>query len=71
MAPPPKNKAAACQGRGGDKQKTTTHEYISAAPSTSPLIDRHGHLHSEAVLRNWSPAALTALGVRRLDGTDL
>jgi hypothetical protein len=31
-----------------------------------PFIDKHGHLHSEAILRNWSPAAIRALGIRRL-----
>ena len=31
-----------------------------------PLIDRHGHRHSEAVLHNWSPAILKAMGVRRI-----
>lgn len=32
-----------------------------------PLIDRHGHRHSEAVLTNWSRAALQALDVRWRD----
>jgi hypothetical protein len=29
------------------------------------LVDKYGHPHSEAVLRNWSPAAIRALGIRR------
>jgi hypothetical protein len=31
------------------------------------LIDKHGHLHSEAIFRNWSPAAIKALGIRRVE----
>jgi hypothetical protein len=31
-----------------------------------PLVDRHGHRYRETILRNWSPAALKALGIRRL-----
>jgi hypothetical protein len=30
------------------------------------LIDRYGHVHSEAVLNNWSPKALKALGIHRI-----
>lgn len=32
------------------------------------LIDEYGHRHSEAVFRNWSPAAIKALGIRRVGG---
>jgi len=31
------------------------------------LVDRYGHEHSEAIFLNWSPKALRALGVRRVD----
>jgi hypothetical protein len=31
------------------------------------LVDRFGHLHSEAVLKNWSAGAIRALGIRPLD----
>jgi hypothetical protein len=31
-----------------------------------PLVDRHGHRYGETILRNWSPAALKALGIRRV-----
>ncbi len=34
--------------------------------SDHPYIDKHGHAHTEAVLRHWSPAVLKALGVRRI-----
>lgn len=30
------------------------------------LVDRHGHEHSEAIFRNWTPAAIRALGIRRV-----
>ena len=32
------------------------------------LIDKYGHVHSEAIFINWSPAAIRALGIRRVDG---
>jgi hypothetical protein len=34
------------------------------------LIDRYGHVHSEAIFENWSPAALKALGIRRVGTED-
>jgi len=36
------------------------------APRVGHLIDKYGHLHTEAVLTAWSPQALKALGVRRV-----
>jgi hypothetical protein len=30
-----------------------------------PLIDKFGHAHSESVLRDWSPAMLRIMGIRR------
>jgi hypothetical protein len=30
------------------------------------LIDRYGHEYSEAIFRNWSHAAIKAMGVRRV-----
>jgi hypothetical protein len=30
------------------------------------LIDRCGHEHSEAIVRNWTPAAIKAMGIRRV-----
>jgi len=38
------------QGRGGVGQ----------------LIDKYGHLHTEAIFLNWSPAAIRALGIHRV-----
>ena len=35
-------------------------------PKPGQLVDRYGHVHSEAIFRNWSPAAIKALGVRRI-----
>ena len=32
------------------------------------LIDRYGHEHSEAIFRNWTPAAIKAMGIRRVGG---
>lgn len=31
-----------------------------------PLIDKYGHRHSAAVLTNWSPLAIKALGIRKV-----
>ena len=31
------------------------------------LVDKHGHLHSEHIFQHWSPAAIRALGSRRVD----
>ncbi len=41
-------------------------EHTNEADTAQPLIDKHGHAHSEAVLRHWSPAVLKAMGVRRI-----
>src|SRR6185312_311357 len=30
------------------------------------LIDRYGHEHSEAIFCNWTPAAIKAMGIRRV-----
>ncbi len=34
--------------------------------SAGQLIDRYGHPHSETIFKNWSPAAIKALGIRRV-----
>jgi hypothetical protein len=34
--------------------------------SQRPFVDRHGHRHSAAILTNWTPAAIKALGIRRV-----
>jgi hypothetical protein len=31
------------------------------------LVDKHGHLHSEHIFQHWSPAAIRALGIRRVE----
>jgi|GEM_PF-5844977 hypothetical protein len=41
---------------------------IAQTPRAGQLTDRYGHVHSEAVLRHWSPAAIRALGVHRIGG---
>jgi hypothetical protein len=42
------------------------------ATSQAPrqLIDRYGHVHSEAVLANWSPQALKAFGIHPVGDRD-
>jgi hypothetical protein len=30
------------------------------------LIDKYGHVHSESIFRNWSPAAIRVMGIRRV-----
>jgi hypothetical protein len=31
------------------------------------LVDQYGHEHSEAIFKNWSPKAIRALGIHRID----
>jgi hypothetical protein len=38
------------------------------ASQDRPLTDKHGHRHSEHVLKNWSPRMLEIMGVRRDGG---
>ena len=45
---------------------TFSHTNSIATAQADQLVDRYGHLHSEAIFRNWSPAAIKALGVRRI-----
>jgi hypothetical protein len=40
----------------------------SGSVVTGRLIDRYGHEHSEAIFRNWTPAAIKAMGIRRVGG---
>ena len=35
-------------------------------PRVGQLVDRYGQIHSESVLRDWSPQALKALGIHRV-----
>ena len=37
-------------------------------PELNPgqLVDKWGHFHSEAIFRNWTPAAIRSLGIRRV-----
>ena len=35
-------------------------------PQHGRLIDRFGHEHSEHIFKNWSPAALRVMGIRRV-----
>ena len=42
----------------------TTVAEVQAQPGR--LIDRNGHEHSEAIFRNWTPAAIKAMGIRRV-----
>jgi hypothetical protein len=34
--------------------------------TSGPLVDRFGVTRHERVLRNWSPAAIKAMGIRRV-----
>jgi hypothetical protein len=55
------NSAAALNPRV-NKAKTEKQESRSGQ-----LVDRFGHLHTDAVLRNWSPAAIRAMGIRPIE----
>ena len=45
-----------------DNKETTAEKQAK-----KPLIDRHGHRHSEAAVRNWSPTIIRALDIRRVE----
>jgi hypothetical protein len=38
--------------------------FSEPAKNAQAFIDRFGHRHSEAILKNWSPAAIRAMGIR-------
>ena len=55
MAPPHKRNSLAATRTRGQEDLAVVWQ----------LVDRHGHLHSEGVYKNWSPAAIKALGIER------
>lgn len=56
-------------GRGSGKlQADKLNPRNKPSPLPGQLVDRFGHAHSEAIFRNWSPAVIKALGIRRVDG---
>jgi hypothetical protein len=67
-----KLRAAARAGRGGLQGGGDREKLISSTNNPSPrqgqFVDRFGHVHSSAIFKNWSPAAIKAMGIRRLDG---
>ena len=52
--------------RGAGTRKRTSSSAPEPTVSADQLLDKYGHVHSEAVLRHWTPAALKALGIRRV-----
>jgi hypothetical protein len=67
----PKMEKAAPALAGSDPLKSSrlggaTVKTDKSKPKPGQLVDRYGHVHSEAIFRNWSPAAIKALGVRRI-----
>ena len=62
-------RAAAC-GRGEPGERDHAAKLISVTDKpelrSGQIVDRYGHVHSEAVFKNWSPAAIEALGIHRL-----
>ena len=51
---------------GGEISGSVEHPIDTSPKPASQLIDKYGHRHSEAIFRNWSPAAIKALGIRRV-----
>ena len=49
---------------GGSISSPNSIAELAAQPGQ--LVDRYGHRLSEAIFRNWTPAAIRALGVRRV-----
>jgi hypothetical protein len=77
MAPPKAERPGAELNRTGPLEDCHAGEldnFPNSEPQTKTqapkpvgqLVDRYGHVHSEAVLTHWSPAALKALGIRRV-----
>ena len=68
MAPPQKQSPASLAGEHGAGKTYSVWDGKLDSDSLAPgqLIDRYGHIHSEAVFRNWSSAAIKALGIRRV-----
>jgi hypothetical protein len=46
-------------GRNSDTERTE---------KAQAFVDRFGHLHSASVFKNWSPAAIRAMGIRPIRG---
>jgi hypothetical protein len=73
MAPPHNERAAAYSANDPLKADRLAG---AISPTDIPhtgvgqLIDKHGHIHSEAILKNWSPAAIRALEIRRIGGAE-
>jgi hypothetical protein len=64
-----KERAAACgHGEPCETDQAVEQICLTNKPElrTGQLIDKWGHPHSEAIFRNWSPAAIRALGIRRI-----
>ena len=68
----PQKRTPAMTGALEDNSATALNPRISKAKTEKQesrpgqLVDRYGHIHGEAVLTHWSPAALRALGIHRL-----
>jgi hypothetical protein len=43
------------------------HSDINRTETVQVFIEKFGHRHTDAVLRNWSPAALRAMGIRPIE----
>jgi hypothetical protein len=56
-----------CHAGKPDKLLNNLTTQKAQALDVGQLIDKHGHLHSEAVLTAWSPQALNALCIRRVE----
>ena len=55
------------EGAAPEEIKSDLNAADDIEPSeASQLIDRYGHPHSESIFRNWTPAAIRALGIRRV-----
>lgn len=67
MKPPVLGEPAA-SGCISEKEAAPLAPPETATQDRGQLVDRWGHVHSEAVLTNWSPAALAACGVHRVKG---
>jgi hypothetical protein len=72
MARHKRNPALATPGLGKDNLagRSISPDTITAELKSQRgrLVDRFGHEHSESIFRNWSTAAIKAMGIRRVGG---
>jgi hypothetical protein len=70
MTPDDRSPGAGWAGASGEivraAKLNVTRDTSLSSENQGRLVDRFGHEHSEAIFRNWTPAAIKALGIQRV-----